>query len=90
MLMPSLYEKRPLPSSGTVIGWYGSSSSLQKICHIPVEALTAEQYFLVLAVQQRVPQKQGFVHIQHTLHPDIGHSEQVSKEDECRVALLNF
>ena len=22
MLMPSLYEKRPLPSSGTVIGWY--------------------------------------------------------------------
>ena len=22
MLMPFLYEKRPFPSSGTVIGWY--------------------------------------------------------------------
>ena len=29
MLMPSLYEKRPLPSSGTVNGWYDDDDDIR-------------------------------------------------------------
>ena len=31
MLMVSLYEKRPLPSSGTVIGWYDEIVDLKQM-----------------------------------------------------------